>query len=245
MKCIDSDISGNFSRIEKQVKEASEKGAEIALFPETVIIGWVNPDAYKYAEPIPGKFTKRIGEMAKKYKILIGISLCEKVKNGIYDSAVMIDKSGKILLKHRKINVLPELMNPPYIPGKKEDITAVDTPIGRIGMMICADSFVDEHLRIMADKKPDFVYIPYGWAYQKEGWPEHGFELIKTVQKAAIKIGAPVIGPNVVGEITHGPWKGRTYEGLSVASDGKGILLVQGKHNKEDVIIFNVNIGKK
>ena len=243
IKCVDSDINGNLSRIEKQVEKASKMGAKVALFPETAVIGWVNPDAYKLAEPIPGKFTKTIGEMAKKYNIIIGIGLCEKVGDGIHDTAVLIDTSGKILLKHRKINILSHLMEKPYIPGKKEDITAVDTPIGRIGLMICADSFIDEHLKIMANKKPDFVYIPYGWAYPKEGWPEHGFELIKTVQKASIKIGVPVIGPNLVGEITHGPWKGRTYEGLSTAANGKGVLLVQGKYNKEDLIVFDIMIN--
>jgi len=243
INCIDSDVYGNLSRIEKQVEEASKMGAKAAFFPETALIGWVNPDAYKLADSIPGEFTKAIGEMAKKYNIIVGIGLCEKVGDRIYDSAVLIDISGEILLKHRKINILSNLMEKPYVPGKKEGITAVDTPIGRIGVMICADSFVDEHLEIMANKKPDFVYIPYGWAYPKEGWPEHGFQLIKTVQKASIKINAPVIGPNLVGEITHGPWKGRTYEGLSTASDGKGVLLVQGKYNKEDLIVFDVMIN--
>jgi len=95
----------------------------------------------------------------------------------------------------------------------------------------------------MANKKPDFVYIPYGWAYPQEGWPEHGFQLIKTVQKASIKIGAPVIGPNLVGEIAHGPWKGRTYEGLSTSANRSGVLLVQGKYNKEDLIVFDIMIN--
>jgi len=242
VNCIESDIPGNLIRIEKQIKEASEKGAEAGFFPETNVIGWVNLDAYKLAEPIPGKFTEAIGEMAKKYDIMIGIGLCERVDDKIYDSAVLIAKSGEILLKHRKINILSHLMKNPYMPGKKEDITAVDTPIGRIGMMICADCFIDEHLKIMRDRKPDFVYIPYGWAHQKEGWPEHGFKLIRTVQKASMEIGAPVIGPNLVGEIRHGPWTGRTYEGLSTAADGNGVLLVQGKYNREDVIVFDIPV---
>ncbi|MFC1562935.1 carbon-nitrogen hydrolase family protein [candidate division KSB1 bacterium] len=243
MKCIDSDVNGNLSRIELQVKEASEKGAKAAFFPETAVIGWANPDAYELAEQMPGKFTKIIGNMAKKYNIIIGIGLCEKEGEKIYDSAVLIDSSGEILLKHRKINILSHLMKKPYIPGKKEDITAVDTPIGRIGMMVCADCFIDEHLKIMKDKNPEFVYIPYGWAYPKEGWPEHGFVLIKTVQKASLKIEAPVVGPNLVGEITNGPWKGRSYEGLSTSADKNGIMLVQGRYNKEDVIVFDLPVN--
>ncbi|MFC1558513.1 carbon-nitrogen hydrolase family protein [candidate division KSB1 bacterium] len=243
LRCIDSDVDGNLIRIEKQVNEASGEGAKAVFFPETALIGWVNPDAHRLAEPIPGKYTELIGNIARKYNVLIGIGLCEKDGDIIHDSAVLIDNSGKILLKHRKISILSHLMDKPYVPGRKEDISAADTPIGKIGMIICADTFIDEHLEILKEKKPDLVYIPYGWAATKDMWPEHGFNLVKLVQKAAMKIGAPVIGSDVVGEITHGPWTGRTYGGLSIAVDGDGVLLVQGKFAKEDLIVFDVEVG--
>ena len=156
----------------------------------------------------------------------------------------MIDPEGKIVLKHRKINLLAWLMDPPYTPGKAADIKAVDTPLGRVGLLICADSFKEELLGAMARLKPDLVYIPYGWAYPKDGWPEHGFQLIKTVQKAARYIGAPVIGPNLVGEITHGEWKGRTFEGLSTAAEATGMSIVQGKWNREDLIVLEIAPGQ-
>ncbi|MCK4965955.1 carbon-nitrogen hydrolase family protein, partial [bacterium] len=191
------------------------------------------------------RYTELIGNIARKYDVMIGIGLCEKAGDIIHDSAVLIDSSGKILLKHRKISILSHLMDKPYVPGRKEDISAADTPIGRIGVIICADTFNDEYLEILKEKKPDLVYIPYGWAHTKDMWPEHGFNLVKLVQKAAMKIGATVIGSDVVGEITHGPWKGRTYGGLSIAVDGDGVLLVQGKFDKEDVIVFEVEIGEK
>lgn len=134
-------------------------------------------------------------------------------------------------------------MDPPYTPGKTEDIRVVDTPLGRIGVLICADShkgYDPDLCRIMAVQKPDLVYIPYGYAASKEKWPEHGFALIKTVQRAARIIGAPVIGPNVVGEITHGEWTGWTYDGLSIAADATGMLLVQGPWNREELIVFEI-----
>jgi hypothetical protein len=61
------------------------------------------------------------------------------------------------------------------------------------------------------------------------------------VQKAARTLGAPVIGPNLVGEITHGDWKGRTFEGLSTAADASGLSLVQGRWNTDDLIVFEVD----
>jgi N-carbamoylputrescine amidase len=239
-QCINSDVAGNFSRLEQLCMKAQRAEAQAAFFPETAIMGWVNPEAHQLAEPIPGTFSEKIGTLAAKYKLMIGIGLCEKTDEGLYDSAILVDSSGHLLLKHRKINTLIHLLDPPYLRGTVEDISAVDTEFGTIGILICADSFIDEHLERMAQHQPDIVYIPYGWAYPKEGWPEHGFELLRTVQKSARTVGALVIGPNLVGEITHGPWEGQTYEGLSTAADANGMSLVQGKFGKEDLVILDV-----
>ncbi len=243
VQCIDSDIEGNFDRIAGLVVRARSEGARMVFFPETVDLGWANPEAHRLAGPVPGPFSRKISLLASEHDIWIGIGLCEKADDKLYDTAVLIDPAGKIVLKHRKINLLAWLMDPPYTPGEAADIKAVDTPLGRVGIMICADSFKEELLEAMARQKPDLVFIPYGWAYPKNGWPEHGFQLVKTVQKAARSIGAPVIGPNLVGEITHGEWKGRTFEGLSTAADAAGMSIIQGRWNREDLIVVDIDPG--
>ena len=52
---IDSDREGNFRRIEDALEEAQSQHAQIAVFRESSILGWENPDAHRLAEPIPGK----------------------------------------------------------------------------------------------------------------------------------------------------------------------------------------------
>ena len=245
IRCTDSDLEGNFSRIEEMVVRAAADSAKMVFFPETVDLGWVNPEAHRLAAPVPGPFSDRVASLARREKIWIGLGLCEKEGELLYDSAILINPQGEIVLKHRKLNLLAWLMTPPYSPGKVEDIQAVETPFGRVGVLICADSFEEELRAAMRARKPDLVYIPYGWAAPREKWPEHSFTLIRTVQRAACDIGAPVIGPNVVGEITHGPWTGQTYEGLSAAADANGMSLVQGKWNKEDLLILEITPGRQ
>ncbi|UCG28293.1 MAG: carbon-nitrogen hydrolase family protein, partial [Bacteroidales bacterium] len=164
--CIDGDRPGNFVRIKNAVTEAVEKGADIVCFPETSILGWVNPDAHQLAYPVPGKDSDRLCELAKNNNIFISIGLAEKDGEKLFDAALLIDNKGNILLKHRKINILDQLMTPPYSPGST--IEAVNTQIGRIGILICADSFQDELLTRMEEQDPDFVIIPYGWAKEKD-----------------------------------------------------------------------------
>ena len=239
--CLDGDRSGNLVRIENAVIEAKAEGADLVAFPESCIFGWENPDAHKRACPIPGEDSGLLCEMAKKHKIYIHIGLDEKDGDKLYGAAILIDDNGKILLKHRKNNVLAELMTPPYSEGS--GVEAVDTPLGRIGVMICADSFRKNLLQEMRDLKPDYVLIPYGWAAEEGKWPGHGKELMKTVKNAAKTIGCPVVGTDVVGAITHGPWTGQVYGGQSLASDAEGKVLFVSKDRDSDLSV--VEIGGK
>ncbi len=236
--CLDGDKSGNFARIENAVKEAKAANAQLVCFPEMALLGWVNPDAHERAGPIPGPDTDRLAALAKSYQIYISIGLAEKEGDALYDAAVLINDSGEILLKHRKVNILSELMEPPYTPGK--GVQAVQTPYGKIGMMICADSFDETVKTEMKSLQPDLLIIPYGWAKEEEDWPEHGLELEKTVKKAAKEIGCPVIGTDLVGAISHGPWSGLVYGGLSVVSDASGTVLVKGKDRDRDLVILDL-----
>jgi len=241
--CIDSDRDGNFARIEHALGRAKDQGAQIACLPETCILGWVNPEAHSLACPIPGKDTERLSSLAQRYGIMVAAGLAEKENIHLYDTAVLIDRDGTILLKHRKMNLLTHLMDPPYTPGK--EIAAVDTRLGRLGLLICADTFVGEHLEQMKEQKPDLVLVPYGWAAEKDKWPDHGKNLASTVSKAAKAIGAPVVGVDLVGSITHGPWTGQTYGGQSVVADGSGRILAAAEDRDVDVLIVDIPIGRE
>lgn len=239
--CVNSDVEGNLDRVEELVEQAAALGADIACFPETVIIGWVNSDAHRLAETIPGPHSERIGQIARKHKTPVCISLTERTDGGIYDSAIIVWSNGEVVHKHRKISTLAELLKPPYLQGEKDDVRAVDTPLGRIGVMICADSFSERHREIMAGHKCDWIWIPYGWAAPKDAWPDHGKNLASTVCANAKAARAPIVGPNSVGEITTGPWAGRTFEGLSAVADADGEVIAVGEHNVQQVFIADLN----
>lgn len=238
--CIDGDRSGNFQRIEAALIEAKGQKADIVLFPESSILGWINPEAHTRATPIPGADADSLCLLAKKYHVYICIGLDEKDGSQLFDSAILIDNEGKILLKHRKINVLPDLMSPSYAIGK--GVQTVETPFGKIGVLICADSFQDDLLERMAIQKPDLMLIPYGWAAPENKWPEHGKALEKVVQNAAKKLNCPVIGTDLIGQVGHGPWKGQIYGGQSVACAKNGQVLAIGKDRERDIMVIELTL---
>jgi len=222
---IDGDREGNFRRIEYALEQARDAHADIAAFPESVILGWENPDAHRMAAPIPGADSDRIAALARQYGLMISIGLDEKDGSKLYDSAILVDKTGKLLWKHRKLNVLAELMDPPYSEGRPEDVGVVETGFGRIGLVICADTFVDKIAQRIQDLAPDLMLVPYGWAAPMDQWPQHAKELEKLVTRRAAQWKCPVVGTDVIGQMSHGPWKGQTYGGASVVVDASGKVL--------------------
>jgi len=240
---IDGDREGNFRRIEYALVQAEAERADLAVFPESAILGWENPEAHQLAHPIPGADSARIADLARKHKLMIAIGLDEEEGDRLYDSAILVGKDGRLLWKHRKINVLPELMTPPYSQGRPEDIGAVQTELGRLALVICADTFTDAHLARIKRLQPDLLLVPYGWAAPKEDWPGHSKNLEALVRKRAAEVGCPMVGVDLVGVMSHGPWTGRTYGGASVVSDARGEILLTLRDRDTDLRVIELTLG--
>ncbi|MDI9431887.1 MAG: carbon-nitrogen hydrolase family protein [Planctomycetota bacterium] len=238
--CLDGDRKGNLARAERAVAEAAAGKAEIVCLPEMAIYGWVNPDAHERAHPIPGADSDRLCELAARYGVFLCAGLAEKDGKHLHDSAILIDSEGRILSKHRKINILAGLMTPAYTPGR--DITVAETKFGRVGLLICADTHSADILASMMELRPAFVIVPYGYAAVEDAWPEHGKALEEVVANAAKTIGAPVVGTNLIGQITHGPWTGRTYAGHSVAADKTGKIVATANDFDPDVKVVTLTL---
>jgi N-carbamoylputrescine amidase len=238
---LDGDRAGNFVRIENAVRQARQAGAEIICFPEAIILGWVNPDAHKRAYPIQGEDSERLCKLAENYRCYICVGLAEKECGKLYDSALLINDKGEIILKHRKINLLTELMSPPYTPGRSVDV--VETEFGKIGLLICADTHRDDILNHMAALGPDLLLVPYGYAAEEDRWPGHGKVLEEVVKNTAKTTKAAVVATNLVGEITKGPWKGRIFGGQSIAVDKTGETISTAKDRDRDIKIVEIQIG--
>lgn len=240
--CLSGDKPGNLVRIENAMRAAKAAEVDIICFPEMALMGWVNPDAHQQAQAIPGSDSEALGNLARQYGMYMVVGLAEREGGVLYDSAILLNPNGEILLKHRKVNILTELMDPPYGQGK--DVQVVDTEIGKLGLMICADSFLDGLRAEMKDLAPDLLLIPYGWAKEAEDWPAHGLELEKTVIATAKAIGCPVIGTDLVGEIGHGPWRGRVFGGQSLIVDADGKVLKKGLDRDRDLLIVDLPLAQ-
>ena len=219
---VTADSEANLRSIEAAIAGAAQGGAQIACFPEACIFGWTNSAAHDAAATIPGTTSDRIAAAAREHQIMVVIGLAERDGPNLHNTAVLIDTDGTLLAKHRKMNILSELMDPPYQPGESAHGSVVDTRYGRIGLLICADTFQDETVSQLAAQKPDYVIVPYGWAAPAGDWPQHGDSLHAWIRHTARRCQAPVAGVDSTGELHSGPWKGFVLGGQSMACDAEG-----------------------
>ncbi len=142
----------NLTKIEELTLRAKRQAADLVIFPELCLTGYVVKDQlYELAETIPGPSTKRIEELARKtgmYVVFGMPELSEKTRATMYNTAVYIGPEG-IIGKYHKMylpthSVFEEKRY--FRPGYQT--AAFDTQIGKIGLCICYDLFFPEVTRL-------------------------------------------------------------------------------------------------
>jgi predicted amidohydrolase len=110
------------------------------------------------AEPIPGPSTEYFCALAKKHQIYIVVGLVERDGNLIYNVAVLIGPDGRILGKYRKVCLPRGEVDGGLTPGKEYPV--FDTPLGKIGMMVCYDGFFPEPARELSKNGAEVICWP-------------------------------------------------------------------------------------
>jgi len=151
----------NLQKIEKFTIKAKEQAADLVIFPELSLTGYVVRDQiYELAETIPGPSTKRIEALATKtgMHIIFGMpELSEKTKATIFNTAVFVGPKG-VIGKYRKMylpthSVFEEKRY--FRPGYQT--AAFDTKLGKIGLCICYDLFFPEVCRLTRLKGAELI----------------------------------------------------------------------------------------
>jgi len=96
----------NMKRAREMVAKAADGRCQLVLLPETLDLGWTHPSALHEAAPIPGPRSDELAELARTHGIYICAGLTELDGSAVYNTAVLIDEHGDIILKYRKINEL-------------------------------------------------------------------------------------------------------------------------------------------
>lgn len=137
--------------IEKRIDDILERMENVYVFepdviclPETFQTSWVRErkkrDEYAEDERIPGTVTSIIAEQARKHNCYIICPLVTKSEDHYYNSAILLDRKGKIGgVYHKTHPVISRSGKPLFTPGTVE-APVFETDFGKVGMQICYDA---------------------------------------------------------------------------------------------------------
>jgi N-carbamoylputrescine amidase len=237
----DGDLARNMRLAKDAARAASQRKADFMCLPEAADYGWLYQQARRDALPIPGKYTDFLAKLARRHRMWISAGCLERDGDKVFNAAVIIDRQGRIVLKHRKIKTLPDLTRLLYDPGSVEDIKTVDTEFGRIGLTICADNFDPDIPGRVAKMGAWLLIAPYGFAAPENKLEENAAEFKTHIRKVAAEAKLWVVGTDaVLGRIKGGEWKGQLHNGCSMVARPDGSAAIVAKFMQPDLITFDI-----
>ena len=154
------DQKKSMEKVRSLTLAASSQGAQLVLFPESFLFGYPKgldfgarvgmrlPEGrleyqryFENALDVPGPITQALGEIARQNKIHLVIGVTERDGATLYCTALFFSPGGELLGKHRKL--MPTAMERLIWGfGDGSTIPVINTPIGRIGAVICWENYM-------------------------------------------------------------------------------------------------------
>lgn len=246
----------NIHRAASFVEQAAGLGARVICLPELFRSQYFcqREDAalFDHAEAIPGPSTEALGRVARERKVTVIAPVFERRAAGLYhNSAAIIDTEGNVSGIYRKMHIPddPAYYEKFYFAPGDLGFRAFDTPVGKIGTLICWDQWYPEGARLTALRGASILFYPtsIGWhphekdvhgAAQRDAW--------RTIQRAhAIANGVYVAAVNRVGhERASDGGAGIEFWGSSFLCDPFGVLIAEGSTDREQVLIGEVDTAR-
>jgi len=110
------------------------------------------------AESVPGPMTQRLGEWARAKSAYVVCAIRTRRDGRMYNSAVLIDRAGKVVGQYDKINPTEGEMKDGVTPGHNTPVFTTD--FGKIGFQICFDANWGENWTRLKQGGAEIIFWP-------------------------------------------------------------------------------------
>ncbi|PQJ75752.1 carbon-nitrogen hydrolase [Polaribacter gangjinensis] len=244
----------NLKKCLQWVRDAAGKGAEVISLPELYSSHYFcqseDTDNFAYAEPLYSISFTAFSELAKELGVVIVVPFFEKRMAGIYhNSAYIIDTDGTEAGLYRKMHIPddPHFYEKFYFTPGDLGFKSNQTNKGKVGVLICWDQWYPEAARLTALKGAEVLFYPtaIGWhPKEKAQYGENQYGAWMNVMKGhAVANGVYVAAANRIGLEKYIPdTDGLEFWGASFIAGPQGEILAQASHDKEEILIAEVNL---
>ena len=157
------DREATLDRLAERTAEATAAGARLVVFPEAFVpaypssiwakalAGWADPRAKaafallaRESVEVPGEASDRMGAIAREHDawLVVGVTEIDPARPGtLYNTLLGYGPDGALALHHRKL-VPTNHERLVWGPGDGSGLRAIDTPLGRLGGLICWENYM-------------------------------------------------------------------------------------------------------
>jgi len=202
-------LQGNLRSMSAVLDQAGHEKPDAILLTEFFPERGVKGTAHDRSEPIPGPATDVLARKAREYSSYIIAGMLELDDGKTYDTAVLIDREGRIAGKYRKTHLPLAEVEDGETPGNEYPV--FETDFGRIGILICWDLVFPESFRIMRLEGAEIVFLPIAGDPGARHWDtitraralDNGLYLVASVGDGAA---SRIVNPDgeVIAETTNG-----------------------------------------
>lgn len=226
LETVPGAIERNRYVIVEAIKHAAATGAEWIVTPELAVCGlqFAQLIGTDWIQPQPDPWMQQVCTLVRSLKRTVFLSCPERDDARLYNSVFVIDSTGDIVGRHRKINVLSDSLSWSS-PG---DVAApIECDGIKVGVLVCADVYTSNIARAMKFEGAQMLVSPASWGPGLHG-PNGEWE------QRTHETGLPLIVCNRTGaEKSLDFWKAPSL----VVKDG--MRLLTHTSNRSAVLTFN------
>jgi len=208
---------------------------DLIVFPETTLTGYLyeTKDLNRFAEPVPGRTTARFAGLARSLESHVLFGLIEATPEGRANTAVLLDRSGDLLLRQRKLSE-----SSPYVRGS--ELVPANLEETRLAVLTCGDLFSERALSLLPEKL-DLVLVPMARAFDgRSPDPERWLREERAAYLEAVRnVGVTTAIVNALEEPAASENEAPSFGGALVAGPG-GELLAESPHGTDRPLVFDL-----
>lgn len=167
------DREATVEKVGRLTKEAAGGGSALVAFPEAFVptypdwvwrtTPWADADWYaRFADQsvdVPGPACDALGKVAAEHGVYLAIGVNERDGGTIYNTLLYFGPDGALLAKHRKL-VPTGGERLAWGQGDGSTLAVIDTPLGRVGGLICWENYMPLARAAMYEQGIDVLLAP-------------------------------------------------------------------------------------
>jgi predicted amidohydrolase len=155
---LPASIPANEQLMSEILERVGAEKPDVVLLSENFNTRSVRMPLEQKAETIPGPLTNLLAEKAKKFGMNIITTLPERDGKLFHNTAVWIDRTGRVAGKYHKVHLTIGEMESGLTPGSEYPV--FETDFGRMGIVTCWDNWFQEPMRILRLRGAEMVFMP-------------------------------------------------------------------------------------